>query len=137
MMNKTLFTAALACVMAFGGFALSAQTEEGESSSIVATMPRAKIDVNLKDNLITIANEKGTLGYKTENSFVSLNDFIETDDGKATVSLGSFNQDGIVQFGFNNTEDGFLPARFDKISVSGDPGYSYSYNPDGFYSKKN
>ena len=128
-MNKTFFAAALAGVLAFCGIALSATDP----------LPyAAKMDLNLKDNLTRIATDTGTeFGYTTEGSseFVSLSTFMETAPVKgktAIVSLGNVTRSDSIKFGFRNASTNTFEAA--KVFVASDPGYSYSYNPDSFFS---
>lgn len=129
-MNKTFFTAALAGVLAFCGIALSA--EETTKSFAV------KMDLNLKENLTGIANRTDTeFGFKKSGSdeFFSLSDYMSSakvEDNTATVNLGSFAKGDAIKFGFENTDTGAFEAA--NIRVASDPNYSFSYNPDSFFS---
>ena len=134
-MIKTLFTAALALVLMIGGFALSAADE---SSSAVANLI-AKIDVDLKDNLINSTPEGKSFGYFLSNGeFTSLATALDAatpskESGKATFSLGSFSSDqSIIAFGYGSgkNETGFTGV---SVEVVSDPLYYSGYDADGFY----
>lgn len=127
MRNKSLFAAAVAFVLTLGGVALSAQ----DSMDIVA-----KMDVSLKDNLTTKATQTGkNFGYLKDGAgFYSLAEAMAaatTADGKASVQLGNFSDRDAIQFGYAAEDgSGFTPA---SVKVASDPGYSYTYNPESFY----
>ena len=128
MRNKSLFAVAAAFVLTLGGVALSAQ----DSMDIVA-----KMDVNLKNNLTAKATETGkSFGYiKNGGGFYSLSSAMAaatTDsDGKASIQLGNFTSGEAIQFGYAaENGSGFNAAQ---VRVSSDPGYSYTYNPESFY----
>ena len=128
MMKKNLFAAALACAIALGGFALSAQDA---THDLTVTM-----SVALKDNLTAaIPTEKPFFGYKKlSGGFYSLNDILGTPatGDSFTFELNNFaNEDG-TQFGYANDTngDGFTYAN---VKVSSDPLFSQDYKPDSFY----
>lgn len=157
-MNKQFIMAALAGVMAFCGFAVSAQESEqaavkktGEVESLKAQdkmriVAIARPDTNLTSKLTTVRGETEgglTRGYLVKSgtgaaTFVPLSEAISenvavsTDaNGNELVSLGSFAKGDSVQFGFQNAEGGFTPM---SISVlSSDPAYYAGYNADSFY----
>ena len=95
-----------------------------------------KMDVSLKDNLTTKAAQTGkNFGYlKNGGGFFSLSSAMEaasTEGGKASVQLGSFSNGDAIQFGYAAEDgSGFTAAA---VKVSSDPGYSYTYNPESFY----
>ena len=130
-MNKKFFTTALLGVLALCGVALSAQ----DSSSLPFVV---RMDLNLKDQLTNIAtNTNSEFGYKKLNSsgFVSLSTSMaeaSKDGNSAIVSLGDVSKSDSIQFGFANSAASTFEAA--KIKVSSDSGYSYSYNPDNFFS---
>lgn len=128
MRNKTLFAAAVAFVMAIGGAALSA----ADSMDLVA-----KMDVSLKNNLTSAAEQEGKdFGYKKQQTgeFHSLSSAMNAateNGGKATIQLGTFNSGEKIQFGYATADGNDFTAA--PVKVASDPGYSYSYDPQSFY----
>ena len=148
-MNKQFIMAALAGVMAFCGFAVSAQESETVGALTAKDNMRilaiARPNTNLATKLTTIrgaAEDGRTRGYLvksgTAETFVPLSEAISenvavsTDaNGNELVSLGSFAKGDSVQFGVQDAEGGFKPL---SISVlSSDPAYYAGYNADSFY----
>ena len=130
MMKKNLFAAALACAIAFGGFALSAADTTHE---LTVTM-----SVALKDHLTSAAPDANySFGYRmASGGFQSLNSVLATapttgDSIKISLGDGFADKDGI-QFGYatDAAGSGFTPAN---VKVSSDPLFSYNYNPASFY----
>ena len=148
-MKKTLFTAALACALSLFGFAVSAQSspvtfdaDNNQFSSNVSKnltlLVATAADVDLSGNLSTVATGAKTFGYKKNGSFVSLaqavNDAQIATVGNAkvtTISLGDFNENDTIQFGYNDSNNDFHP--YSPIKIVSDPGYYGGYNADSFY----
>ena len=130
MMKKHLFAAALACAIAFCGFALSA--EDSTTHSLTATM-----SVSLKNNLTTAAPEaKPVFGYRKQSGgFYSLNSILSSaipSGDSISISLDGFADEDGIQFGYASDDagSGFTHAN---VKVSSDPLFSYNYNPESFY----
>ena len=132
-MNKTFFTAVLACVLAICSFALSA-----------AEILQAKMNVDLKNNLTTASTESTTdFGFLRtrdgKSEFVSLSSAMESasvSDGTATVTLGDdFVSGDTIQFGYANADgNDFSSEQFQNVlGVQSDPMFSYSYKSESFY----
>ncbi len=146
---KKIFATTLACALMIFGFAVSAQSQQTVSlngnvfssnvskslSLIIATKP----DVKLSENLSNVKEKDGaTLGYVRNNGeFVSLSDAVASAQEKSfenanltTISLGKFNQNDTIQFGFSDSE-GFHP--YSPKKIEGDPGYYGGYSAESFY----
>ena len=148
-MKKTLFTAVLACALSIFGLVASAQTSavtfnedskqfSSKVSKNLTLLIATSSSVDLKGNLSTISTEEKTFGYKKNDKFVSLAQAVSNAQvatvGKAnvtTISLGDFNENDTIQFGYNVGEDDFHP--YSPFKVVSDPGYYGGYNADSFY----
>ncbi len=149
-MKKTLFTTALACALTFFGFAAVAQdsavtfNEETKmfSSNVsknLTLLIATSTDVDLGKNLSNVSSsESKTFGYKKNGEFVSLaqavNDAQVATVGNAkvaSISLGEFNENDTIQFGFNGEDNVFHP--YSPFKIQSDPGYYGGYNADSFY----
>lgn len=136
-MNKTLFTAVLALVLAIGGVVASSQAQDkeliptGRFTAKSLELIGDKIDVNLSANLVNVpapATEGKTFGYllageNDTNTFVSLGNAVKE------VQLPS-NQ--VIRFGYATNASDFEP-RAVSLNVSSDPGYYASYDANSFY----
>ena len=135
-MNKTLFAAALALALSFGGLAVSAADEEaspenytalgkvsfqdGQLSSSVSENLKLLVmgssDVSLKDNLAQASQNENNkdFGYLRNGSeFVSLKDAMNDaevvsleNEQLASISLGKFNKDDTIRFGYGSNANG-------------------------------
>ena len=133
-MNKKILTAALACVLSFGGFALSAEdydakdkvifdsvgtvfsSKKSESLKIIAIdASNAVGQKSLSEKLTSLSNHDGkTFGVmKNGSEFIPLGRASVETVGKfdvASVSLGKFEPGQTFRFGFANPDGtGFEP----------------------------
>ncbi|MBP5585628.1 MAG: hypothetical protein J6Y92_04670 [Lentisphaeria bacterium] len=146
-MKKTLLTAALACVLSIFGFVATAQEStvtlnDGKFSSNVSKnlslLVATSTDVDLSAKLASVSSGEKTFGYKKNGTFVSLAQAVSeaqvatVGEAKVTsISLGEFNKDDTIQFGYNGGDNVFHP--YSPFKIESDPGYYGGYNADSFY----
>ena len=137
-MKKTLFTTALALVLAIGGITASLYAASGPVDPKTTQKYIAKsleiasksADMNLSTNLVKIPTVDGkSFGYLLEssNKFVSLGDVVNSSDAipyNETIRFG---------YGVESSDGPLFEPRTVSLSVSSDPGYYASFGTDGFY----
>ncbi len=147
-MKKSFFTAALACALAFGGTALVAQdslfsfnNETGAlsvngASEVLNIVNKNSGKLSLKECLASRGKDGASFGYllvrNGSKEFVSLSsliDSIKTNGDTESVSLGSFNRDDTVQFGYA-AADG---SGFSGVSIASDAGFYTGMDTDSFF----
>lgn len=148
-MKKTFVTTVLVCAMTIFGFAASAQ--EQQTVSLDGSLFKANVsknlnlfiatssDVNLAEKLSALSGTEKTLGYvRNGGGFVSLAEAVKNaevvPDGTAntaSIRLGDFKAGDTIQFGYQDSQEGFHP--FSSGKFTGDPSYYGGYNPDSFY----
>ena len=153
-MKKTLFTAAVAFVLSFGGVFFTAEAadelgaiEVGKDDSLVKLVFTSKQNVSLKDSLdslsLSVGDSPSTFGYMNRNGdFISLADAVSQaqsatgDDQSVSYVLGKFNAGETFQFGYGNQEKGITSAAVTStVKVASDAGYYAEYNIDSFYNQ--
>ena len=148
-MKKTLFTAALACALSIFGLVASAQnsavtfnedTKQFSSnvSKNLTLLVATSSEVDLNGNLSSISSDEKTFGYKKNGTFISLAQAVSNaqvatvGNAKVTsISLGDFNENDTIQFGYNGGDNVFHP--YSPFKIQSDPGYYGGYNADSFY----
>ena len=149
-MKKSLFSAALACVLTVFGIAASAQDQQAVSfdenskvfssnvSKSLSLLVATSSDVNLSENLSVVSGDTKTLGYtRNGGEFVSLADavsnakVVSADGANVTaIRLGEFKANDTIQFGYRDA-GGF--HAYSPFKIETDPGYYGGFNTDGFY----
>lgn len=149
-MKKTFLTAALACALSIGGFALFADDngfsfdrETGVLSSKGAS-ESLKILVNKSSGKLSLSefmkprDDGKSFGYMLNGSsesgkkFVSLATLmssIKTNGNTESVSLGSFSKDDTVQFGYATPDGG----EFSSVSIGSDAGFYSGIDTESFF----
>ena len=149
-MKKTLFTTVLACVLTVSGFVAAAEDLAVSfnndtklfSSNVTKNLTllvATKSDVDLGANLAAVSTDEKTLGYKRNGgNFVSLAQAVSDAQvarvGNAnvtTITLGQFNANDTIEFGYQDADGGFHGYTPGKIGS--DPGYYGGYNVESFY----
>lgn len=149
-MKKSFLTAALACVLSIGGLAIFADdngfafnTETGVLSSKGATetlnifvdKSTGKLGLN---EFMKPRDDGKSFGYllngssETDRKFVSLATLmssIKTSGNTESVSLGSFNKDDTVQFGYAAPDGG----EFSSVSIGSDAGFYSGIDTESFF----